>query len=88
MKFQSCQIEWRYAREESLLSLGAVEPTFVKVEEVVGPCGTPLFSNREERFGVCRSCFSGWEVPTNRLTDRGVDAVLSAQEIVAREENL
>jgi hypothetical protein len=44
------------------------------------PCGTPLFTDAETNRGICRSCFSGWEVEGNRPTDRGYAMIEDAVE--------
>jgi hypothetical protein len=42
------------------------------------PCGTPLFTDEETKRGICRSCFSGWQVGGNRPTDRGTAMIADA----------
>jgi hypothetical protein len=38
-------------------------------------CGTPLFTDKEETTGVCRSCASGWQAAGNVPTADGLKII-------------
>ena len=46
----------------------------------VGPCGTPLFGEREKKDQICTSCYSGWSTDGNSLTARGHEQVKDARD--------
>lgn len=61
--------------------LSGEELTFVvdREEYRIEPCNTPLFSDKEEAFGVCNSCLSGWEHPDNSPTPKGRETIRVAK---------
>jgi hypothetical protein len=44
-------------------------------------CGTPLFSVKEKRMGVCKSCLGGWSVVGNAPTFRGRRQIEAARKL-------
>jgi hypothetical protein len=71
MMAHSCTIERRCKVTRYRWDPVTDAKTDTTTEIVVGPCGTPLFSDDNRAAGVCRSCLKGWEVPDNAPTERG-----------------
>lgn len=74
----NCKIERRVIFTHSVMDLtGKITPRGTSTK--IGPCGTPLFSEREIKTGICKSCYSGWSVEGNSLTARGHAEVKAAR---------
>lgn len=63
--FHLCTIQRTFVRSTGILSGG--EFVEVKKETVTEPCGTPLFSPKQQATGICGSCRKGWEVENNKF---------------------
>ena len=67
-----CEIERRCVVHHA--SLNIVTGAFADSDKTtveIKPCGAPLFSERERKLGVCRSCLNGWTHPHNKATETG-----------------
>ena len=45
-----------------------------KVEITLERCGIPLFSDAEQRLGICNACFVGWRTNGNQLVTTDINA--------------
>lgn len=71
--FHSCQVERCILTRTGYVSLQDDKLVSRDTHEdyQIRPHGTPLFTDREKRTGVCDSCFSGWTHSDNAPTPHG-----------------
>lgn len=69
-----CRVERVKTKTQVEVHLGTGAVTTLGTVIVVEPCNAPLFRGGD----ICEACIAGWEVPGNRLSSRGVEAVCAA----------
>ena len=75
----NCKIERRVVVSHGTFNPMTKRSTIRSTTTEIRPCGTPLFSEREIKTGICKSCYSGWSVEGNALTARGHAEVKAAR---------
>jgi hypothetical protein len=77
-----CMVERCILVKTGHLSLegGNVVAKYTNEDYKIRPHNVPLFTDREQRSGVCNSCLHGWTHPDNAPTEKGHAQIAAARE--------
>lgn len=77
--FRNCQVERCILRRSGHAFLdGTIK--WENEDYKTQPHDVPLFTDREQRSGVCNSCLHGWTHPDNSPTEKGHAQIAAARE--------
>jgi hypothetical protein len=77
-----CRVERDCLITHGSLNMATGETTTDHSERVVRSCGSPLFNETFSAIGCCKSCLEGWTHPNNFPTERGLQQIEQALEVL------